>query len=201
MKRPSSDVAFSQAVKRIQAERGSRAAYARMEQRGGFKTTVDDDLRGFLASIDTAFLATASGDGQPYVQHRGGPKGFIRAVDDHTLAFVDFSGNQQFVSTGNLLENDRVCLFLMDYAHRRRVKVWGTARVVPVTDDLLDALGMRDYRARPEQVVRISVSAWDANCPQHIPQKLDAEDVARAIGRLEARIADLEIENRQLRGA
>ncbi|MGZ3442066.1 MAG: pyridoxamine 5'-phosphate oxidase family protein, partial [Polyangia bacterium] len=130
MNRPSSDIAFSDAVKRVQSERGSRAAYARVERSGGFETGVTDALRGFLAQIDTAFLATASADGQPYIQHRGGPQGFIRALDDRTLAFLDFAGNRQYVSTGNLRENERVCLFLIDYAQRRRIKVWGTARVV-----------------------------------------------------------------------
>jgi len=195
MKQFPSDVAFSPAVKRTQASRGSRAAYARVEERGGFETEVTDDLRAFLADVDSAFLATASADGQPYVQHRGGPKGFLRALDDHTLGFVDFTGNRQYVSTGNLSENDRVCLFVIDYAHRRRVKVWGTARVVPVTDALLAALGDPAYRARPEQVVLLTVTAWDANCPQHIPVKLDAADVAAAVQKLQARISELETEN------
>src|ERR1700689_677627 len=128
---PSSDVAFSPSVKRVQEQRGSRDAYARVERRGGFATAVDDELRAFLAQIDTAFLATASADGQPYIQHRGGAKGFIRTIDDHTLGFVDFIGNRQYVSTGNLSENDRVCLFLIDYATRSRVKGWGRAGVVP----------------------------------------------------------------------
>jgi len=199
MKRPSSDVAFTPAVKEIQAARGSRAAYARMERDGGFETEVNDDLRGFLAEIDTAFLATATADGQPYIQHRGGPKGFIRALDDHTLGFVDFAGNRQYVTTGNLTENDRVCLFLMDYAHRRRVKVWGTARVEPVTEALLEKLALPGYRARPEQVMLISVSAWDVNCPQHIPQKVDAAEVAETVSALRARIAALEAENARLK--
>lgn len=198
-KRPSSDVAFSASVKRVQSERGSRGAYGRMEKSGGFATELDDQLREFLAQVDTGYLATASADGQPYIQHRGGPRGFIRALDDQTLGFVDFVGNRQYVSTGNLAENDRVCLFLMDYAHRRRVKIWGTARVVPATDELLARLATPDYRGRPEQVVLVSVSAWDANCPQHIPQKLDAAEVARTIEPLRARIAELEAENRALR--
>lgn len=166
---------------------------------GGFASDVSDGLRGFLDEVDTAFLATASKDGQPYVQHRGGPKGFIRALDDHTLAFVDFAGNRQYVSTGNLSENDRVCLFLMDYAHRRRIKVWGTARIVPVTPELLEQLADRQYRARPEQVILITVTAWDANCPQHIPQKVNAAEVAAVIESLETRIRDLERENERLR--
>ncbi len=198
MTRYSSDVAFSDTVKRVQSERGSRAAYARMEQGGGFETEVTDELRGFLAELDSAFLATASQDGQPYLQHRGGPKGFLRALDDKTLAFLDFAGNRQYVSSGNLLENDKVCLFLIDYARRRRVKVWGTARVVPVTEELSARLGQPGYRARVEQVVLITVTAWDVNCPQHIPQKLDAADVAAALGKLQARIVELEAENARL---
>ncbi|MFO0576303.1 MAG: pyridoxamine 5'-phosphate oxidase family protein [Polyangia bacterium] len=199
--RPSSDVAFSHAVKQLQSERGSRAAYARMERQGGFETDVTDALRAFLAQVDTGFLATASADGQPYIQHRGGPRGFIRALDDRTLGFIDFAGNRQYISTGNLTENDRVCLLLMDYSRRQRVKVWGTARVVPVTEALHDALALPGYRARAEQVVLISVHAWDMNCPQHIPVKLDAADVQGALDRLHARIAELEAENRRLRSA
>lgn len=195
----SSDVAFSPAVTGVQQARGSRAAYERVERHGGFATLIDEDLRGFLAEIDSAFLATASADGQPYVQHRGGPKGFLRAIDDRTLGFVDFTGNRQYVSTGNLSENDRVCLFLIDYAHRRRVKIWGRARVVPVTDELLRLLGSPGYRARPEQVMLIAVSAWDVNCPQHIPRKLDAAEVAEERDALQSRIEALEEENRKLR--
>jgi uncharacterized protein len=201
MNRPASDIAFSAAVKKVQSARGSRAAYARIEESGGFETAVTDDLRGFLRQIDTAFLATASADGQPYVQHRGGPKGFIRALDDRTLAFIDFVGNRQYVSTGNLSENDRVCLFLIDYARRQRVKVWGTARTVPATDELIAALAEPGHRMRPEQVVLVSVSAWDGNCPQHIPQKLDAVEVHATVRKLQARIAELEAETRRLRGS
>ena len=199
MTRPSSDIAFSPSVKRVQEERGSRALYARVEEGGGFETTITDGLRALLAEIDTAFLATAGAGGQPYVQHRGGPRGFLRALDDHTLAFVDFTGNRQYVSAGNLAENDRVCLLAIDYARRRRVKVWGTARVVPLTDELLALLAPAGHRARPEQVVLISVRAWDVNCPQHIPQKIDAADVRGVVERLEARIAVLEAENRALK--
>jgi uncharacterized protein len=200
MKPYSSDVAFSPAVKQVQAERGSRETYARVvEASGGFRTEVTEELRAFLAQIDTAFLATASAEGQPYVQHRGGPKGFLRALDEHTLAFVDFAGNRQYISTGNLAENARVCLFLIDYARRRRIKVWGTARILPATPELVAALGPAGYRARPEQVVLISVSAWDVNCPQHIPQKVDAAEVAPVIEALQARIAALEAENRRLK--
>lgn len=201
MKPSSSDVAFSPAVKQVQGERGSRAAYARMERDGGFETEVTESLLAFLAQVDTGFLATANAEGQPYIQHRGGPRGFIQALDDHTLGFVDFVGNRQYVSTGNLSENERVCLFLIDYAHQRRVKVWGTARAVPATDELLSRFVTTGSRARPEQVILITVSAWDVNCPKHIPQKLDASEVAQAIERLEKRIAELEAENRRLQAA
>ncbi|MBA3395527.1 MAG: pyridoxamine 5'-phosphate oxidase family protein [Deltaproteobacteria bacterium] len=197
--KPSSDVAFSAAVKQVQAERGSRTAYARVEAGGGFRTAITDELASFLAEIDTAYLATASADGQPYVQHRGGPRGFLQVVDDHTLGFVDLAGNRQYISTGNLGENNRVCLFLMDYAHKRRVKVWGTAEIVSLTDPRTATLALPAGRARAEQVVLITVTAWDINCPQHIPQKLDAGEVATAIAALQARIAELEAENRRLR--
>jgi predicted pyridoxine 5'-phosphate oxidase superfamily flavin-nucleotide-binding protein len=197
--KPSSDIAFSPSVKAVQAERGSRAAYARVERGGGFEQLVTDDLRDFLAAIDTAFLATASADGQPYVQHRGGPRGFIRALDERTLGFIDYAGNKQYVSTGNLRENDRVCLLLIDYAQRRRIKVWGTARTVPATAELLAALAIPGHRARVEQVMLVAVDAWDVNCPQHIPQKIDAAEAAELVGGLRARIAELEAENRRLR--
>ena len=198
---PTSDIAFSPTVKRIQTERGSRAAYARAEEHGGFASEVDDDLRGFLAIIDTAFVATVSADGQPYIQHRGGPRGFIRAVDDQTIGFADFTGNRQYVSTGNLSDNDRVCVMAIDYATRRRVKIWGRARIVPATPELVDALAPAKYRAKIEQVMLISVTAWDVNCPQHIPQKLDAREVGDTIEALRAKVAELEAENEKLRSA
>lgn len=170
-----------------------------MEAAGGSQTEVTDELREFLEAINTAFLATASADGQPYVQHRGGPKGFLRALDAHTLGFVDLRGNRQYISTGNLSENDRVCLFLIDYANRRRVKVWGTASIVPATPELLARFDPLAAKARPEQIVLIRVTAWDVNCPQHIPVKIDASDVVAAIDKLEAKIAELDAENARLR--
>lgn len=199
--KPSSDVAFTDAVKRVQEARGSRKNYARMEAHGGFETEVDERLTEFLANIDTAFLATASADGQPYVQHRGGPKGFLRIIDDKTIGFVDFSGNRQYVTAGNLSENDCVCLFLIDYETRRRVKVWGHARVVPLDDELKAKLQDPNYRAKPEHAVLIEVSAWDVNCPQHIPQKLDAKEVADVVESLQTKIAELTRENERLRQA
>jgi uncharacterized protein len=195
-----SDIAFTDAVKAVQRRRGSREIYAGREAGGGFRTEITDDLVGFLGDVDTAYLATASADGQPYAQHRGGPKGFIRRVGERTLGFADFKGNRQYVTTGNLMENSRAFLFLMDYAHRRRVKIWGRARVVedPVLTETLMPAG---YRARPEQAILFDVEAWDINCPQHIPQKIDAEEAASVFEGLRQRIDALERENEALKGA
>lgn len=187
----SSDIAFTLTVKTLQAERGSRAGYARMEENGGFRTHVTDDLAAFLATVDTAYLATANSSGQPYAQHRGGPKGFLRMIGGNTLGFADYAGNRQYISTGNLAENDKAFLFLMDYAHRRRIKLWGRARVVADDPALIETLMPEGYRARPEQAVLFEVEAWDVNCPQHIPQKIDAADVATAIKRLEDALPNL----------
>ena len=195
----SSDVAFTPSVKAVQTRRRSRAAYAEMEARGGFRTEITSDLVDFLSEIDTAYLATANANGQPYAQHRGGPKGFIGQVDERTLGFTDFSGNRQYITTGNLAENDRAFLFLMDYANRRRVKIWGRARVVEDDPALLARLMPEGYRARGEQVILFEVEAWDSNCPQHIPQKLDATDVAGAMAHLQSRVAELEDENGALK--
>jgi uncharacterized protein len=197
----STDIAFSPSVKAVQERRGSRAAYARLEQNGGWDTKIDAVLAKFIAGRRSFYLATASKDGQPYVQHRGGPPGFLRVVDETTLAFADFAGNRQYVTTGNLAENPRAILFLMDYQHRRRVKIWGQARVIEDDPELIARLFPEDYRARPEAAILFTVEAWDANCPQHIPQLLFVEDVAAAIDVLEKRIAALEAENARLRGA
>lgn len=194
MTRPSSDIAFTPSVKAFQTARGSREAYAKQEARGGFNTVIDENLAEFLTEIDTAYLATANAAGQPYAQHRGGPKGFIRVIDAQTIGFADYAGNRQYVSTGNLADNDRAFLFLMDYANRRRVKIWGRARVVADDPALAAALMPDGYRARPEQVILFEVEAWDVNCPQHIPQKIDAAAVAAGLAKRDARIAELEAE-------
>ncbi len=190
----SSDVAFTSAVKAIQARKGSRDAYAHIEQRVGWRTEVDENLAAFLAGTDSLYLATASADGRPYIQHRGGPKGFVRILDKNTLAFADYSGNRQYITQGNLTENPKAHIFVMDYAHRRRVKIWGEARVVDDDPALLKSLMPVGYKARPEQVILFRISAWDTNCPQHIPQKFDASDVAAALATRDARIAELEAE-------
>jgi hypothetical protein len=199
MSKPSSDVAFTASVKAVQERRGSRAGYARVEARGGFETVITDELARFIADRDSAYLATASAAGRPYVQHRGGPKGFIRVLDEHTLGWADFRGNRQYVTTGNLAENDQAFLFLMDYARRARVKIWGRARVVDDDPALVARLLPDGYRATPEQAVLFTVEAWDVNCPQHIPRKLDAAEVEDALARLRERVAELEEENARLR--
>jgi len=196
----SSDVAFTPAVKAIQARKGSREGYASVEQNGGWRTEIDDKLAGFLAETNSFFLATANAEGQPYIQHRGGPKGFVKVLDKTTLAFADYSGNRQFITQGNLSENPKAHIFVMDYAHRRRVKIWGEARVVEDDPALTRSLMPQGYKARPEQVILFKIEAWDTNCPQHIPQKFDAAVVALALAMREGRIAELEAELAALKG-
>jgi predicted pyridoxine 5'-phosphate oxidase superfamily flavin-nucleotide-binding protein len=195
-----SDVAFTPAVKELQRARGSRAAYARMEARGGWRTAIDAGLAAFIAAQTSCFLGTASRDGQPYIQHRGGPPGFLRVLDERTIAFADLRGNRQYISTGNLSENPRVHLFLIDYAHHRRIKIWGTAKVVADDPAFAASLAPPGGDADAvEQAIVIHVEAWDANCPQHIPQLVDAAAVAAALAERDAKIAALEAELRRLR--
>ncbi len=196
----SSDVAFTPAVKEIQTRKGSREGYARVEEQGGWRTEIDENLAGFLAETNSFYLATASAAGQPYIQHRGGPKGFVKILDKNTIAFTDFSGNRQYITQGNLSENPKAHIFVMDYAHRRRVKIWGEARVVDDDPALTRSLMPSGYRARPEQVIVFKIAAWDTNCPQHIPQKFDAADVAAALAARDGRIAELEAELAALKG-
>ncbi len=183
---------FSATTKAVQSRKGSRQAYAKMEERGGWRQAISDDLRAFIEAQTSVFLGTADADGQPYIQHRGGPRGFLRVVDDRTIAFADFAGNRQFITQGNLSDNDRAFLFLIDYAAQGRFKIWGHARVIEDDDALLRDLMPAGYRARGEQVVVFTVDAWDENCSQHIPQRIDAADVRAALAKRDARIADLE---------
>jgi predicted pyridoxine 5'-phosphate oxidase superfamily flavin-nucleotide-binding protein len=199
MAEPSTRVAFTPSVLAIQERKGSREAYAKVEQSGGWKTVVTPRLAEFLAERDSFYLATASAAGQPYVQHRGGPPGFLKVLDERTLAFADFRGNLQYITQGNLAENDRAFLFLMDYTQRRRVKIWGRARVVEDDPALVARLADPAYDAKPEQAIVFTMEAFDRNCPQHIPMKLDAAVVEQALDARNARIAELEQENRALR--
>ena len=195
-----SDVAFTPTVKAVQARKGSRRSYERMEQGGSWDRTVTSGLAEFIAAQTSVFLATANAAGQPYIQHRGGPPGFLKVIDAHTIGFADFVGNRQFITTGNLSENPKAHLFLMDYAHRRRIKLWGTARVVEGDAELLAKLLPVGYKARGEQAIVFAISAWDSNCPQHIPQRFEAADVAAALAERDRRISELEARLRQLQG-
>jgi len=196
-----SDIAFTPAVKALQSRKGSRHAYARMEENGSWKAEITPELAEFIAEQRSVFLATVNADGQPYIQHRGGPPGFLHVLDTRTLAFVDFAGNRQYISTGNLTENPKAHLFLIDYRQRRRVKIWGEARMGEATPELLARLMPEDYRANPEQVLLFTVRAWDANCPQHIPPRFEAADVLAALQAKDQRIAELESELARLRAS
>jgi hypothetical protein len=202
---PASDVAFSPAVKAVQARRGSREGYAQREQKGGFYTRITPELAEFLASARSFYFATASAEGQPYMQHRGGPQGFLRVLDASTLGFADYAGNRQYITTGNLSENARAMLFVMDYRARRRVKLWGTARIIAepaqAAPQLWAELCPQGYAARLEQAILFDVVAWDMNCAQHIPRLLAAEDVGETIRQFQARIRELEAEVERLKAA
>ncbi len=188
----SSDVAFTAAVKAVQDRKGSRGHYARMEESGSWETRVTADLKTFIESQTSIFLASANSPGQPYIQHRGGPPGFLQVLDEQTIAFVDFVGNRQFITVGNLAENPQVHLFLIDYRNRRRVKIWGEARAIEDDAELTRRLSPEGYKARPSQVIVLRVHAWDANCPQHIPRRFDEAEVAAIIAARDRRIAELE---------
>jgi uncharacterized protein len=195
----SSDVAFTPTVKAVQARKGSRRSYGRMEEGGSWETRITSELALFIEAQTSIFLATVNAAGQPYIQHRGGPAGFLRLLDEKTLAFADFSGNRQFITQGNLADNPKAHLFLIDYAQRRRVKIWGEARVVEDDAELIARLMPDGYEARPEQVILFTVSAWNANCSQHIPQRFEAADVTAALVQRDKRIEVLEARPRRNR--
>jgi uncharacterized protein len=187
-----SAIAFTTAVKARQQENGSRASYANFESRGGWESRVTPVLAEFIAEQTSMYMATANAEGQPYMQHRGGPRGFLHVLDEQTLAFADYAGNKQYITAGNLDDNPKAQLFLMDYAHAQRVKIWGEAKVVTGDPELLARVVSPDYAARVERVIVFSVKAWDANCPKHIPKLLRAEDVLPAIEQRDQQIATLE---------
>jgi predicted pyridoxine 5'-phosphate oxidase superfamily flavin-nucleotide-binding protein len=195
----SSDVAFTPSVKAVQARKGSRRSYERMEEGGSWETRITADLAAFIEAQTSIFLATVNAAGQPYIQHRGGPAGFLRVLDEKTLGFAYFSGNRQYITQGNLADNPKAHLFLIDYAQRRRVKIWGEARVVEGDAELTARLMPDGYRARAEHVMLFCVSAWNANCADHIPQRFEAVDVAAALAERDKRIEVLEAELRRLR--
>jgi len=193
-------IVFTPAAQRAQELRGSARAYAR-KLASGFPNTVTPDLAAFLAERDTAFLATVSESGAPYIQHRGGPKGFIKVIDERTLGFADYAGNRQYITISNLAGNDRAFLFLLDFAHATRIKIWGRARVVEDDPALLERLIDPAYKARPERAVLFTIEAWDANCSQHITERFTPAEVAEAVEELHRRVLTLEAENAELRSA
>jgi hypothetical protein len=194
-----SDIAFTPSVKAVQARLGSRQHYAHMEEGDGWSDRITRELADFLRDRDSLYLATASLDGRPYIQHRGGPKGFLNVLDNQTLAFADFKGNRQYISVGNLSENNQAFLFLMDYSTQTRIKIWGTAEVIEDDPELLSNVTDLRYKGKPERVIRFRVEAWDANCRQHIPLKYSQDDVDAIVKPLRERLAALEVENAALK--
>lgn len=192
MRQHASDIAFTPAVKELQAAKGSRPAYAKMEQGRGWQTLVTPVLEAFLSQLDMFYLGTANSAGQPYIQYRGGPPGFLKVLDERRLAFADFGGNRQYISLGNLSENPKAFLFLMDYANRQRIKLWGSARVIEDAPELIEQLHDSDYPVRVERGIVFQIEAWDVNCPQHIHQRWSKPQIAPVIERLQNRITLLE---------
>jgi len=191
---------FTATAQRAQAERGSAKAYERRIAEG-FPDRVTPELAKFIAEQDTAFLATATADGAPYIQHRGGPKGFIKVIDDKTLGFADYRGNRQYITLANLSENDRAFLFLLDPARRQRIKLWGRARMIENDPALVARLSDDDYRARPERAVLFSIEAWDVNCSSHIVTRFTEAEIELAFASVRAKIDELQSENARLRDA
>lgn len=194
-----SDIAFTPAVKTVQKQEGSRDGYARMERDKGWETTVTPELADFLAPLDMFYLGTVNAEGQPYIQYRGGPPGFLKVVDEHTLGFADFGGNRQYITLGNLSENPKAFIFLMDYANQQRVKLWGTAKVVENAPELLDQLRDPAYPGKVERAILFTLEAWDTNCSQHIHPRFSQRQIAPIIEQLQGRVDELEKELAKLR--
>lgn len=194
------EIAFTPTVKAVQEQSGSRSNYARMEGGEPRNDRLGPSEAGFIGERDSFYMASVSETGWPYIQHRGGPQGFVRVLDDKTLGFADFRGNRQYVSVGNLMKDDRVSLFFMDYANRTRLKLLGRAKLVELSDVEISArFKVPGYRAAVERAFLISVEAFDWNCPQHITQRYSLGDVERATASLRHRVAELETELASLR--
>ena len=192
MKKYVSDIAFSTAVKKVQEENGSRNSYAKMEQSAGWQNKIDQRLSEFIEQRDFLYFGTANTEGQPYIQHRGGPKGLLKVLDNKTLAFADYSGNMQYITVGTLRENNKAFIFLIDYPSRTRIKIWGTAKVVDNDPELLERLHSSDYKAKPERAIVFNIEAWDVNCPQHIQQRFTMDELKPEFDKLKNRIVELE---------
>lgn len=200
MRQYPSDIAFTPAVKAVQTRKGSRVAYSKLEEGRGWQTTVTRELESFVAEMDMFYLGTANAEGQPYIQYRGGSPGFLKVIDETTLGFADFSGNRQYITLGNSSENPKAFIFLMDYAHGRRIKLWGTLRVVEGDPELLDRLRDPSYPGKVERAILFEIKAWDVNCPQHIHKRFSQRQIAPVIEQFQVRVAELEAEVRRLKG-
>lgn len=200
MKNPSSDVAFTPSVKTIQRRLGSRRNYESMEERGGFAVDMTQGLADFIGERTSLYLGTASAEGRPYVQHRGGPAGFLKVLGPRTLAMADYVGNRQYISMGNLAENDQAFLFLMDYANRVRFKLWGRARFVEHDTELLAAVHDPSVNTHTERALVFELDAWDGNCPQHIPRLLSEDAVLVRERALRERVVALQADLDHWRG-
>ena len=186
------EIAFTDSVRAMQERLGSRAAYARFEAGGDSNFELGDNERDFIAARDSFYMASVSETGWPYVQHRGGPPGFVRVLDAQTIGFADFAGNRQYISVGNLRKDDRVSLFFMDYPNRARLKLLGRVRLVGDDEaELLQRLAPADYRARIERGFEIRVEAFDWNCPQHITPRYSEREVAAIVEPLQQELAEL----------
>ncbi len=185
---PVSDIAFTPSVKAFQERMGSCENYASMEQHGGWKVKIAPQLKNFITEMDTFFLGTVNAEGQPYIQHRGGPKGFLKVLDDRTLAFGDFEGNRQYITAGNLEDSNKAFIFLLDTANRRRIKIWGRAELAASSTELLESFYTPNYGYEPTRVILFHVDAWDVNCPQHITPRFTQEEIDEITEPLQARI-------------
>ena len=194
MKKFPSDIAFTSAVKALQKEKGSRDVYARMERGKGWQTTITPELTTFIADLDMFYLGTANLQGQPYIQYRGGSPGFLKVIDEHTLGFADFGGNCQYITLGNLSENPKAFIFLMDYANSQRVKLGGTGKVIENSPDQLKPLRDPTYPGNAERAILFTLEAWDINCSQHIHPRFSQRQIAPVIEQLQHRVRDLETE-------
>ncbi|MEZ6047611.1 MAG: pyridoxamine 5'-phosphate oxidase family protein [Planctomycetaceae bacterium] len=187
-----SDIAFTPSVKEIQTVKGSRATYANVESGRGWNTKVTPALSAFLSTLDMFYLGTANAAGQPYIQYRGGAPGFLKVLGEDQLGFADFRGNRQYITLGNLSENQQAFLFLMDYSQQRRIKIWGEARVVEGDEELNRKLQDESYPGQVEQAILFQIKAWDVNCPQHIHRRFRQTDIAPVVEQLQNRIQELE---------
>ena len=189
-----SDVAFTPSVKLEQEKRGSRSGYQKMEENGGWRNTVDEGLEAFISARESFYLGSANSDGYPYIQHRGGKAGFLKVLDENRLGFADFGGNKQYITLGNLTDNPKAFIFLMDYRNKRRVKIWGRAEYIEDDEILLSSLADSGYEGRPERAIIFTIDAWDSNCPQHITQMWSEAEIAPVVNAMNARIEELEAE-------